>query len=627
MPPRFALRAGLDDLEYAPFGQGWLRGITPVRFGVFLLLCLVPAIIFQHREVGRWGVRAELLVPIVQWWMYLLAGGMPGLLLVVRADRLTRWAAPRKRLSSFAVAVTLTGVLYGVILSSIDRFIFGSSPTLADVLLHAYRAVAFTALLAAVCFFSARERDTSRRLMQARLRRVVTERQAAEARLQLLYAQIEPHFLFNSLASVKRLYERHPSGGRSLLRNLASYLRAAVDHGRRRDSTLGEELELANAFLAIFRLRMGERLRVTIEVPGKLTHARVPSLMLGTLVENAVKHGIGPRGSGGHIAIRARSAGDALEIEVEDDGVGFTAKSGHGVGLANTRARLQALYGERGRVDLAPATQGGVVARLRLPLEWTEGSPAPRPAQATGALAARAEQGFWQRFGYALTWRHWAWAVGAGVAYSVLDRIRVVYSPVDVFGVLWLQETIYLIACASMYMMAVVACEAWKAPPWRPGGLHYTAGFCAASLFCLVYAGTYPFDWRPASPAADPLFAFRAQVGFDWHAMYVLEMGLSVVLQAALAVFCYVWLRKSRDAESALTEAEIARTEAERRLLQSRVEAVHAEVDPSLVFESLQSLEDTYERDRDAADRMLDELIAFLRAAIPKVREADRATA
>jgi sensor histidine kinase YesM len=223
-------------------------------------------------------------------------------------------------------------------------------------------------LLTAILYFAAREQATERVLQRTRLARAAIEKQMAEARLQLLQAQIEPHFLFNSLASVKLLYEKDHERGRSLLRNLGDYLRVAISRAGLREAPLGEEVALARSFLAIFQVRMGTRLRVRIDMPADLDTAQVPPLMLGTLVENAIKHGIGPRGLGGTVSVSARRDGGFLEVAVADDGVGFRARSGHGVGLANIRARLDTLFGSAGSLELASRETGGVIATMRLPL-------------------------------------------------------------------------------------------------------------------------------------------------------------------------------------------------------------------------------------------------------------------
>jgi signal transduction histidine kinase len=195
--------------------------------------------------------------------------------------------------------------------------------------------------------------------------------QQTEAQLSALNAQIEPHFLFNTLANVKRLYETQPERGRDMLVALIAYLRAALPGMRRHESTLADELELVRHYLAILQMRMGERLSFGIEAPVDLLAAQLPTLVLPTLVENAIKHGLSPLPEGGRIDIRARPAeGGGLTVEVADNGQGFGAASGGtGVGLANTRARLSARFGDAASLELEAAQPRGVVARVRLPAE------------------------------------------------------------------------------------------------------------------------------------------------------------------------------------------------------------------------------------------------------------------
>ncbi len=196
--------------------------------------------------------------------------------------------------------------------------------------------------------------------------------QVTQAHLSALQAQIEPHFLFNTLANVKRLYETAPGRGRDMLSSLIGYLRAALPGMRRRGATVAQELALARAYLTILQMRMGERLAFSIDAPAELDDAEMPPLVLGTLLENAIKHGLGALPEGGRIDIRVRSeypAGEPmLQLEVADTGAGFTGLGGSGVGLANTRSRLAALYGDAAALTLANNAPRGVVARVRLPL-------------------------------------------------------------------------------------------------------------------------------------------------------------------------------------------------------------------------------------------------------------------
>ena len=194
------------------------------------------------------------------------------------------------------------------------------------------------------------------------------DRQTAEARLQVLEAQIEPHFLFNTLAHVRRLYETDPAAGARMLHNLAGYLASALPQ-MRTAATLGHELDHITAYLNIQQIRMGHRLTFAIDAPEAARDAALPPLMVLTLVENAIKHGLSPLREGGRIDVRASVAGGRLIVQVADTGQGFTQSSGGGTGLANTRARLASKYGAGASFSLAHNEPRGVVATISLPYE------------------------------------------------------------------------------------------------------------------------------------------------------------------------------------------------------------------------------------------------------------------
>ena len=193
------------------------------------------------------------------------------------------------------------------------------------------------------------------------------DEQTAQARLQMLEAQIEPHFLFNTLAHVTRLYETDHEAGARMLRNLKSYLKMALPQMRATDSTLGRELDHARAYLEIQQIRMGRRLAFAIDVDESLRAAPLPPLMLLTLVENAIKHGLTPKPGGGQIDIRASADAGHLQVAVGDTGQGFTKSAGGGTGLANIRARLSAQFGPNAKLALALNAPSGVVATITLP--------------------------------------------------------------------------------------------------------------------------------------------------------------------------------------------------------------------------------------------------------------------
>jgi sensor histidine kinase YesM len=357
-----------NDLDYAPFGIRWLRGLTPARLGVVFLICLVWGLAATRR---LFFLEEDIFEALWAWrkmFFSMLAGFLPMVVLVIRAEATTREVSTGRRVRALALAV-FVGALAYVGMITLQRSARGPIdwPNYWEWALMLFsRSFTLAALGAAILFWSAREREARRRLHEAEKARIDTDRQLAEVRLQLLQAQIEPHFMFNSLASVKRLYQTDPGEAGRLLRNLKEYLRAAAIN-RGPEARLGDEIALAQSFLRIFQVRMSERLRVSVDVPAELGDALVPSFMIGTLVENAIKHGLAPRGSGGTITLRARAERGVLAVDVADDGVGFREHCGVGVGLANTRARLHSLFGAAAGVAIISHPGGGVTASLRLP--------------------------------------------------------------------------------------------------------------------------------------------------------------------------------------------------------------------------------------------------------------------
>ena len=194
-------------------------------------------------------------------------------------------------------------------------------------------------------------------------------RQLAEARLMVMRAQVEPHFLFNTLAHVQALQEIDPPQAGHMLERLISYLRAAMPTMRETTSTLGREVEVVTAYLDLLKIRMGDRLNYTISVPHELNNISLPPTMIATLVENAIKHGLEPKREGGTIAIQVRQVGEQIEVLVADNGLGLGGADtgGTGIGLANTRERLKMLYGDTGELVVEPNAPTGVRALLRVP--------------------------------------------------------------------------------------------------------------------------------------------------------------------------------------------------------------------------------------------------------------------
>jgi sensor histidine kinase YesM len=209
--------------------------------------------------------------------------------------------------------------------------------------------------------FERKARERSERARAERERETL-ERSLLDARLRLLQAQIEPHFLFNTLANVQALVEAGSPNAAQVLRHLINYLRAAGPHLADADATLGRELQLVEAYLALMRMRMPDRLEYTLSVAPELASMRFPAMALLTLVENAVRHGIDPTTDGGRIEVGARRdrADGAVNVWVEDTGAGMSESATPGAGLANVRTRLRASFGDGARLDLHEVAPHGL---------------------------------------------------------------------------------------------------------------------------------------------------------------------------------------------------------------------------------------------------------------------------
>lgn len=220
----------------------------------------------------------------------------------------------------------------------------------------------------------AREDAAVARALQAEAAGERLARQTTETELRLLQAQVEPHFLYNTLANLRYLVQKDQAAALRMTDALIEYLRTSVPDIRSLRVPLGREIDHAGHYLVIMQIRMGDRLAFSIDVPEALRAIEVPPILVLTLVENAIKHGIAPGVEGGTVAVRAAAAGDDVEIEVTDTGVGLDARrtsesaaASTGIGLANLRSRLAIAYGRPIEVTLEPNLPRGARARIRLP--------------------------------------------------------------------------------------------------------------------------------------------------------------------------------------------------------------------------------------------------------------------
>ncbi|HEX5042017.1 MAG TPA: histidine kinase [Candidatus Polarisedimenticolaceae bacterium] len=229
---------------------------------------------------------------------------------------------------------------------------------------RAWIPAAFSAFFVGLSLVTAAMRTRERRAAEGR-------RLLLEARLQTLSAQIEPHFLMNTLANLRYLIKTDAAAAATMLDNLADFLEGSLERARAPHSTLGSEIKLVESYLSIMQIRLGARLRFSTEIPPDLAAVPFPPLLLQTLVENAVVHGIEPHEAAGTVTVAVSREGSNIAVRVADDGVGIDRgkRPAHGLGLTNTRERLATFYDGRASFRLAPAAPCGTVAEIRIPAE------------------------------------------------------------------------------------------------------------------------------------------------------------------------------------------------------------------------------------------------------------------
>ena len=237
-----------------------------------------------------------------------------------------------------------------------------------DILQAIVLVAAFGATVSYFFYSRARLKEDKELIQKERIIRLSSEKEALEGlRLRLLQAQIEPHFLFNTLSNVLSLIDGDPARGKAMLSDLIHYLRTSLSRTLPTATTLDQEMDMCRTYLNIQKVRMGERLRFEIDLPEGLRQLPFPPMLIQPLVENAVKHGLEPKVEGGTILVEAEEADDVVRVTVADTGDGFSAYEKTGVGIGNVRERLGLLYGDHGRLSLEENRPHGVKAIIEVP--------------------------------------------------------------------------------------------------------------------------------------------------------------------------------------------------------------------------------------------------------------------
>jgi LytS/YehU family sensor histidine kinase len=301
---------------------------------------LTPAIVWLDRRLGKRQTFAERIawhVPLALCWIFL------SISIRLLIDRFALPAGPislgRFYLERFYLDLLIYGVIAGI---SVARDYASQTRQ--------------------------RESEAHRLAVQA----ADLERRLVESQLQSLRTQVQPHFLFNALNTISAFTETDPSTARDLMQKLGDLLRASLTHASRPFVTLGEELTFLDDYLQIESARFEGRIKIRVEVPDDLLTAKLPSFLLQPVVENAIRHGVAPRVSGGDVHVSAEGNGSVLDVRVEDTGVGLPAgwrfPRDAGVGLRNVAARLEHLYGRDDLLRIGPLASGGTAVHIRIPL-------------------------------------------------------------------------------------------------------------------------------------------------------------------------------------------------------------------------------------------------------------------
>ena len=326
--------------------------------------------VFALPYILRGGGYNALFSIVINWWLW---GALTPL--IKRLD--DRLSAAVKRswelVAAHAVCALLITALYVAIAAALEDLLglLSWNPWtellgLLDWFLWAL--VVYCMILGTLTGLKYYQRALSDELQLERL-----QRGFLEAQLNALRSQLDPHFLFNALNGISACVEHQPRLARKMIEHLGDVLRLSLDTRNRREVSLADEIAFLEHYFALHRMRFGERLAITVSVAPDVKYTPIPSLLLQPLVENAIKHGISARVSGGCITLSARRAGERVEIKVIDDGLGlppgWTMDNAHGLGISVTRERLLAMYPSGASTfDVAPHPDGGTEATICLPL-------------------------------------------------------------------------------------------------------------------------------------------------------------------------------------------------------------------------------------------------------------------
>ncbi len=355
----------MDDIDAQHVKESWKRHFSIRHFSVELVYVLIIDTLIAA-FLSATGISHPFPVNLVMSQCYGLS--------IFAIISLLLWAfKPRGKVASIILIVVI-GVVSGEIIGRFfaifileQAFSITLRQQRADILQTIVLVVAFGAAVSYFFYSKARLKADREIIQRERITRLSSEKEALETNLRLLQAQIEPHFLFNTLSNVLSLIDTDPGKGKAMLSDLIRYLRTSLSRTLHATTTLGQEMEMIRAYLSIQQVRMGERLGFAIDLPEALAECPLPPMLLQPLVENAIKHGLEPRVEGGKVSVEVSERDHMVRIAISDTGEGFSTRGETGIGLANVRERIRLIYGDRGRLLLEENSPHGVRAIVEVP--------------------------------------------------------------------------------------------------------------------------------------------------------------------------------------------------------------------------------------------------------------------
>ncbi len=298
-------------------------------------------------------------------------------LIIIECMGIGIWACILMALFLVKVNHTLTLLLLLIIASTIGSItgifsgnaLAGAHLNYIEIQSSAITGIIFGSIISYVSLLWVLFTDSMTVISEERVKLLQSEKRALESNLKFLQAQIEPHFLFNTMFNILSLLDSDVGKGKNMLEDLIRYLRTSLSKAREGATTIGQEIDLIRAYLNIFKVRMEDRLNYTIDVPERIRDFPFPPMLLQPLVENAIKHGLEPMINGGEISVCCHDEDGIIRVQISDNGLGFQEVKSPGMGLANIRERLRSLYNDKGLLVLEANNPSGVTATIEIPCD------------------------------------------------------------------------------------------------------------------------------------------------------------------------------------------------------------------------------------------------------------------